>query len=497
MKLMSYHSAIIKTYIITTMLMGIMVLSCTKEQIGITPTNVGTVRFAANAYTIENNATEPLIIKLPLSLPLEQDGTVLVSIDTSGTIALSEYTITPALPSSGRLITLPKGSTEVSFNINSLNNFEGEKTLVLKLSAPTGGLTVSNTNASAVINIKGKPIINPEMQTSTATLSLGNTISGTSSPSQSYTLKGIKLIANVTLTGSDNFEVSLDNTKFSTSLIIPFAIVNTAPVTIYARFTALTGINQPVSGTITHSSGTVIDNTIVVNGIEYGVALPGSLIFKEDFSYGASSSTLKAVSGNAWPVFGGTVNPVAYLPNGLIFNGYAGSNVGGAIVSENGAGSREDYSTTFNKITSGVVYAAQLINVSAANATVDFFSGLRDPAIAGNYYNRLNVKDDGTGKPSFGIGKSSSTVAFASGTFSYGTTYLVVTKYDFDSGISSLYVLGSPPNKYEPPVPNATTNVGSGPAALGNVFIRQNTGVLTATYDGIRIATSWREAVGL
>lgn len=496
MKLMSNHSAIIKTYaIMMVILLGIMVQSCTKTKIAPIPTNIGTVRFAANAYTIENNSADPLVVVLPLSLPLEQDATVLISVDNSGTAASSQYAISPAIPDAGLLLTLPKGSTTVSFNVKSLNNFEGEKTLVLKLGSPTGGVSVSNTNASAVITIKGNPIILPEIQTSTATITLGNTISGTNSASQSYTLKGVKLTANVTVTGSENFQVSLDNIAFANTLTIPFATVNAASVTIYARFTALTGINQTFSGTITHSSGTVLDNTITVSAIEYGVALPGVLLMKEDFNYGSTISTLDAVSGGAWPVFSGTGNPAVYLPTGLTFAGYAGSNIGGAIVSENGSGSRKDYFKNFPAVTSGVIYAAQMINVSASNSTVDFFSGLRDPG--GSYYNRINVKDDGTGKPTFGIGKSSSTLSFASGTFSYGTTYLVVTKYDFDSGISSIYVLASAPTKYEPAVPNATTNVGSGPASLVNIFVRQNTGVLTATYDGVRIATSWKDAVGL
>lgn len=498
MKLMSYHSSIIRTYtILTVMLLGVIVQSCKKEKIPAKPTNIGTVRFAANAYTIENNATDTLNITLPLSLPLEEDATVLVSIDTSGTLDPTEYAISPAIPAAGLLISLPKGATAVSFNVKSLNNFEGQKTLILKLTSPTGGVSVSNTNASATVTIKGNPIIYPEIQTSTATLSLGNTISGNNSASQSYTLKGVKLKVDVTVTASDNFEISLDDVTFVNSLKVPFATVNETPVTLYARFNALTGINQSVTGTITHSSGTVIDNTIVVTAIEYGVATPGVLIMKDDFNYGAATSTLDAVSGGIWSVFSGSGSPAAYLPTGLSFTGYAGSNVGGAIVSENGSGSRKDYERSFPTVNSGVVYAAQLINVSASNTTADFFLGLRAPG-SGSYYNRINVKDDGSGShPVFGVGKSSSTVDFASGTYNYGTTYLVVTKYDFDTGISSLYVLGSPPTKFEPPVPNASTNSGSGPSSLGGVFIRQNQGVLTATYDGIRIATSWKEAVGL
>ncbi|TDG37677.1 hypothetical protein EZJ43_00860 [Pedobacter changchengzhani] len=496
MKLMSYNSSIIKTYaIIMVMLVGIMGISCTKALIGEAPTNVGTVRFTANTYTIENKTTDPLIVTLPLSLPLEEDATVLLTVDNASTIASTEYSISPAIPPSGLLISLPKGSTEVSFNVNSMNNFEGEKTLVLKLTAPTGGVTVSNTNATTVINVKGDPIIYPEIQTSALT-AFAPTISGSTSPSQSYTVRGIKLTSNITITASDNYQISLDNTNFVTTLTLPFAAANAAPITVYAQFTALTGINQTVTGTITHSSGVVPSNTINVTGIEYGVALPGVLVMKDDFSYGSTTSTLDAVGAANWSVFSGTLNPIAYMPTGLSFTGYAGSNVGGAIVSANGSGSRKDYIRSFGTtISSGVVYQAQMINPSVGSTTGDFFAGMADAG--NNYFNRITVKDDGTGKPSFGLGKAAGTVIFASGTYSYGTTYLVVTKYDFDSGTSTMYVLTSAPTKYEPPVPNAVNSSGTGPASLSKVFIRQNTNALTATYDGVRIATSWKDAVGL
>lgn len=501
MKLISYYSASFRAFsIIIVMLLGVMVQSCTKEKIGKAAlVNVGTVRFNANAYTIQNKATDPIVVTLPLSLPLEKESTVLVSVDNSSTVSSSDYSISPAIPASGLLVTLPKGATEISFTVTSLSKYEGDKTLVLSLSSPTGGVLVANINATTTITVKGDPIIYPEIQTSVPTLSFANTISGQTSPSKSYTVKAIRLTADVNVEASENFEVSLNNVNFSNTLTIPIATLsNGALVTVYTRFTALTGQNKTVTGTITHSSGTVPENSLAVNGVEYGVASVGVLIMKEDFNYGAAAGNLTAVSNGNWTVFGGTTVPIPYSPNGLTFSGYAGSNVGGSVFSQNGSGAREDDFTSFTKVTSGVVYAAQLVNVATAGTSADFFSGLRDPAIIGSYFNRLNVKDDGSGKPTFGIGKSSSTAVYASGTYSYGTTYLVVTKYDFDTGFSSMYVLSAAPTKYEPAVPNATTNTGSGPAALGNIFLRQNTtGNLGATFDGVRIATSWKEAVGL
>lgn len=496
MNLIAAHSSSTKNRIIMLLMMlAVLFNSCEKDKFNV-PQNVGTIRFEANSYTIENNTVDPLTIVLPLSLPLEEAGTAVVTVDAQSTIAADQYTITPAIPAEGIKLNLEKGATEVSFQVSSLNNFEGEKTLILKLTSATGGLSIANIDATTTLTIKGNPILYPEIKPSVFDFAFGNVITTTISPSQSYIVSGVKLTADMTINASTNYQVSLDDNTFSSSLIVPLATINTAPVTVYARFAPNTGINQAVNGTITHSSAGIPDAVINLSGVEYGNATPGILLLNENFNYGTTASTLKAVSGSNWPVFSGSVNPVKYISSGLSFAGYGSSGVGGAVISENGSGSREDYSRSFATQSSGVVYAAQLVNIASAGATADFFGGLRDPAAGSSYFNRLNVKDDG-GKPSIGIGKSSATVAYAGGTYSYGTTYLVVTKYDFSTGLSSLYVLNGAPSVIEPPTPDASTSAGSAPGALGNVIIRQSTNALTVTYDGIRIATSWKEAVGL
>lgn len=493
MNLIAAHLSGIKTRFIMFVIMGMLLTSCEKDKFNI-PQNVGTIRFAANSYTIENNTVDPLTVVLPLSLPLEEEATVLVSVDGQSTIAADQYTITPAIPAEGLTLKLPKGATEISFQVSSMNNFEGEKTLILKLSSAIGGLTVANSNASSSINVKGNPIVVPELKTSETGLAFGSVVTGTISDSKSYVLTGVKLTADVVVSASANFQVSLDDLSFSNTLTIPFATANAAPITIYTRFMANTGVNKTITGTISHSSGAIPEASVALTGIEYGVAAPGILIMKEDFNYGATAGNLITLSGGNWLSFSGTVNPVKYMPSGLSFPNYAGSGVGGAVVSENGSGSREDLYRSFTPQNSGVLYTSMLVNFSAASAAGDFFSSWRDPAAA--YFNRLYVKDV-AGKINIGVGKSTATVAYGSTAYDYGTTYLLVHKYDFGSGTSSIYILSAAPSVIEPPSANGVTSTGSGPASVTSVIIRQNTGVLTVNIDGIRVATSWKEAVGL
>lgn len=485
--------------IITLMIMGMLFNSCKKDKFSV-PLNVGTIRFAANAYTIENNTIDPLTIVLPLSLPLEEEASVLISVDGQSSIAANEYTITPAIPAGGLTLKLPKGATEVTFQVSSLNNFEGEKSLVLKLSAASGGLSVANTNATSNITIKGNPVILPEIKASESGLAFGNVVTAGISDSKSYVLTGVKLSADVLVSASANFQVSMDDQNFSSTLTIPFATLNAAPVTIHARFIANTGINQTVTGLITHSSGTVPDAVLSVSGIEYGVAAPGVLIKKEDLDYGTLNGALSARGGGSWATFSAAgSSAVQYVTAGLTYTGYTGSGIGGALVSENGSGSREDISWAFPAQSSGVIYTAQMINFASAPATADFFLSLGDgaPGTTPAYFNRIYAKANGS-QLSLGIGRNSATAVYGTAGLDYGKTYLVVHKYEFVTGNSALYVMGSAIPVIEPPVANAISVATGDPASITRVVIRQNTNApLKATIDGIRVATSWKEAVGL
>lgn len=480
----------IKLFLAGAMICGLLLFACKKATVE-RPVNVGTVRFESTAYTIENNSPDSLNVILPLSLPIEEDATVSITVDNSSTIETGEYAITPAVPDGGLILNLSKGATEASIKVTSLNNFEGDKQLVLRITAATGGLSVSNINTTTAITVKGEPVVLPEINVSTRTLSFGNVAAGAVSAPLSYDVWGTKLTDDVTVTATANFEISLDGSTYGKTLELSASTLNVAPATVFVRFLANTGTNQSIDGFITHTSSTVQDVTIAASGVEFGNALPGVLIFKDDFEYGAAAGNLKTVS-TTWPVFSGTTVPIKYIVPGLSYPGYIGSGKGGAVVSENGSGSREDNSTAFTAQSSGTMYVAQMINIATA-AGGDFFTSLRDAG--GAYYNRVYVKDN-AGSPQIGIGKSTATVAYSTASYNYGTTYLLITKYDFTTGVSSMYVLSGEIPLIEPAVPDAVTSTGTGPASVINVCLRQNTTALTATYDGLRIATSWKEVVG-
>ncbi len=152
----------------------------------------------------------------------------------------------------------------------------------------------------------------------------------------------------------------------------------------------------------------------------------------------------------------------------------------------------------FTGTLSGVYYYSFLINVSSAGSG-DFFIGFFSNAA---FRGRTYLKSDGAGFQ-FGLTKTTTgPVVYTSGTpFIYGTTYLIVVKYEFLGGSNtddkvSLFVnpdlTASDPGT---PAIGPLTDAGNDVAA--NVFAiqgRANSG--SFTLDGIRVAPDWASIKG-
>ena len=111
-------------------------------------------------------------------------------------------------------------------------------------------------------------------------------------------------------------------------------------------------------------------------------------ILTEDFNF---SGTLIA---NGWTLIGTTsATPITTVGStGLIYPGSPASNVGN---SASLLTSGDDNYKSFTSQTSGAVYASFLINVAAAQAAGDYFTGLSSSTTAYEY--RLFAKNNGAG----------------------------------------------------------------------------------------------------
>ena len=217
------------------------------------------------------------------------------------------------------------------------------------------------------------------------------------------------------------------------------------------------------------------------------VIVTPTVSLNENFDYGAAVGDLTIVGSAGWEAHSGAGNgPVGYDTSSLSMTDYPSSNVGGSITID--ADASEDVSSYFPEISSGNVYASALVNLSTVSTGTYSFH-LRDSDFAVGYVARVGAMDDGSGNILFGIGASSSSLTYGTTSFNLNTTYLLVSSYNIETGVSNLYVLDAA-EANEPTTPEAT-NTGEAGAIITGVSIRQGFGGPTAVIDGIRVANSW------
>jgi hypothetical protein len=228
-------------------------------------------------------------------------------------------------------------------------------------------------------------------------------------------------------------------------------------------------------------------------------------LLNEDFNYTVGDSVGTPSLSKGWGVISGVyTNMFTVVSPGLTYTGYSGSGVGNATsLTTSGQDIYKDASAS---ITSGSVYASLMLNVSAAQATGDYFFGMLPTSSTSTFFARLFVKLSSTGYYRVGISKSSvgalEAATYSSDSFSFNNTYLAVIKYQYNTGTNDdsvkVYMLSSGVPALEPAVPTVQNlgAIGAGNAdatTLGRVFLRQGSASNAATLkvDGIKFSSSW------
>ncbi len=116
---------------------------------------------------------------------------------------------------------------------------------------------VSVRNATTP-DIGADEFLTPRITISPASLAFGTMDAGNTSASQPYTLNGLDLSASATITAPDQYQVSLDNSTFSTSLTVPVTNTNTGSKVVYVRF-------SPVAAGTFNSNVTNVSGALTVN----------------------------------------------------------------------------------------------------------------------------------------------------------------------------------------------------------------------------------------
>ena len=230
--------------------------------------------------------------------------------------------------------------------------------------------------------------------------------------------------------------------------------------------------------------------------------LSNTPVFSENFNYNLSD-TLSNISGSGWTPIA-TVSVINKVPvvAGLTYAGSTMSNVGNAVLVKNNG---QDIGKAFTgtNIRTGSVYASFLMNVSAAQATGDYFFAFVDTTINGSLYRaRTFIKSSGSG---FRIGVSKSGAVTAAGfnttDLVFGTTYQIVVKYTVVTGIAndSVKLFINPVLGANEPVETSSALVTESDflintaAGLGGLAIRQGSAsnAPTLTLDGFLAGRTW------
>lgn len=188
------------------------------------------------------------------------------------------------------------------------------------------------------------------------------------------------------------------------------------------------------------------------------------------------------------------------IDESLSYTDYTLSGSGRSITMKDGL----DYSTSVGTITSGAVYAAFLLKVSATTTTGDYFFHFTQGGTI--FKGRLWLKQGSAAdKYLIGIAKSgtSPAVQFTTAEYTTGTTNLIVLKYLFNSATNtddeaSIFVdpvVGSD----EPATPTiiAADNSTTDATQITLVALRQggSSSAPSVTIDAIRVANTWNDAV--
>lgn len=236
------------------------------------------------------------------------------------------------------------------------------------------------------------------------------------------------------------------------------------------------------------------------------------LLFEENFSYATGQLTSVGggadVSGGNWVNYSGTSLPLTVSAGSLTYTGYASSGIGNKVEVMNG--SAEDAYRQFTTQSPGVViYAACIMNVStttglAANSssTGDYTVSLLSSTSTTALYGRISLRA-GSVANTFNLGMratSSNTAAVWDATdYPVGTPVLLVIEYDLVSGntndTASLFINPVPGAAMPMPSLTQASALTTDPSDIARISIRQGTNSFPGQLDGIRVATTWADAV--
>jgi hypothetical protein len=217
--------------------------------------------------------------------------------------------------------------------------------------------------------------------------------------------------------------------------------------------------------------------------------LHGQLLV-ENFDYSAGDE----LKNHGWTQIRSGTNPFTISSPGLEYSGYAQSSIGNAVFLPKAS---EEVMKNFTEQTSGSVYVSLLVQVSDASTAAAGYTFLYlGPQNTGifNRYLSLYVRKNQSNQISFGIHKGSGIVYCTDYVYALNTTYLIVARYQFNTGSSDddiLHLWINPPTDSTESTADQINPEGNDAPNLGEIVLSQNQEEPALYIDGLNVSTTW------
>ncbi len=252
------------------------------------------------------------------------------------------------------------------------------------------------------------------------------------------------------------------------------------------------------------NEGSFIDYKIDVPVPEFSITSADAppLPLTENFEYPTGSY----LTDNGWVAHSGAGGfPIDVNDSPLTYGGYLNSGVGKSVTLVNSlALFAEDVNRLYESVSINSIYASFMVNVASSTTDGIYFFHFGQENSTSLFFGKVFVINDGSDNIAFGVAKNSNTAAaYTAFNYSLNTTYLIVVKYTFNTGMTTddevkLWI-NPVLDGIEPPSDLTQTDTQTDPLKLDYIALRQatiNSNGPDLTIGGIRVATSWVPEAG-
>ncbi|MEI6748541.1 MAG: alpha/beta hydrolase fold domain-containing protein [Bacteroidales bacterium] len=248
--------------------------------------------------------------------------------------------------------------------------------------------------------------------------------------------------------------------------------------------------------------------TIALLVIMLSAEVSSAQLLVDNFAYPAGVS-LTAVPTPGYTLQGTGTVPLNVASEGLFYTGYASSGIGNSAQLVGPADGMDPFKQFVpSALTTGSVYVACMVKITSATVAGEYFLANKiDASTSGTasvVRARVYIKSDGASGISFGIAKgttppTSPTSGWTAFNYQLNTTYLLVYKYTFVIGTTNDNVdlfINPVPGMPEPTPSISYADITTTDAAgMRSVMLTQRANGPSAMIDGLRVATTWTDAV--